>query len=63
MRTTINLDDDQLKTAEDLTGIKDRPKLLREALAALISREKAQRLAKLGGTEKSLSPIRRRRFS
>ena len=61
MRTTIALDDDLLAKAEALSGLKERTALIREALRALIERESARRLARLGGTERELSPIPRRR--
>jgi Arc/MetJ family transcription regulator len=61
MRTTINIDDDLLERASKLTGIKEKTALVKRGLEALIARESANRLAKLGGTEKSLRPIRRRR--
>ena len=61
MRTTINLDDDQLATASRLTGITDRTPLIRESLKAIIARESARRLALLGGSmpELVLTPLRR----
>ena len=61
MRTTIALDDQLLAKAEALTGVRERTALVREALEALIERESARRLARLGGTEKRLvAPPRRR---
>lgn len=51
MRTTVTLDDDLVERAEKLTGIQERPALLREALKALIAREAALRLARLGGSD------------
>jgi Arc/MetJ family transcription regulator len=61
MRTTLALDDELLAKAEALTGVKERTALVREALEALIERESARRLARLGGTEKRLvAPPRRR---
>lgn len=51
MRTTLTLDDDLLARAEALTGMKERTALLREALTALIERESARRLARLGGSD------------
>ncbi len=51
MRTTLTLDDDLLARAEALTGMKERTALLREALKALIERESARRLARLGGSD------------
>jgi Arc/MetJ family transcription regulator len=61
MRTTINLDDDLLDEARRLTGMKERTALVREGLRALIERESARRLARLGGSEPQLRPIPRRR--
>lgn len=61
MRTTINLDDELLADAHRLTGTKERTKLIHDALRALIERESARRLARLGGTEPDLGPIDRRR--
>ena len=61
MRTTVNLDDALLERAQRLSGLRERSALLREALAALIQRESARRLARLGGTEGALRlPSRRR---
>ena len=61
MRTTLNLEDDLLDKARKLTGIQEKTSLVRLGLEALISRESARRLAKLGGTEKKLRKIPRRR--
>ena len=61
MRTTINLDDALLERAQSLSGVHERSALLREALTALIQRESARRLARLGGSEPELKPISRRR--
>jgi Arc/MetJ family transcription regulator len=61
MRTTVNLDDALLDRARKLSGLSERSSLLREALEALIQRESARRLARLGGTEPRLRiPPRRR---
>ncbi|MES1938884.1 hypothetical protein T5B8_01505 [Salinisphaera sp. T5B8] len=61
MRTTINLDDALLAEAQRLTGLSERTALVREALSALIQRESAQRLARLGGSEPQLNNPPRRR--
>ena len=61
MRTTVTLDDQLLDRAASLTGVRERGVLLREALQALIERESARRLARLGGTEPDLVPPQRRR--
>ncbi|NIM17386.1 MAG: type II toxin-antitoxin system VapB family antitoxin [Candidatus Aminicenantes bacterium] len=62
MRTTLNIDDSLIKRASILTGIKEKTSLVRLGLEALIARESSKRLAKLGGTEKDLQMIPRRRM-
>ena len=59
MRTTLNIDDDIVKKASKLTGVKEKTSLVRLGLEALIARESARRLDELGGTEKSLKPVPR----
>ena len=61
MRTTLSLDDDLLAEAQRLTGTKEKTALVREALTALIERESARRLARLGGSDPGLGDIVRRR--
>ena len=61
MRTTLNIDDKILEKASTLTGIKEKTSLVRLGLEALIAIESSKRLAKLGGTENNLLPIRRRK--
>jgi Arc/MetJ family transcription regulator len=61
MRTTINIDDKILGRAFELTGIREKTALVRMGLEALIARESARRLARLGGTAKDLCPIPRRK--
>ena len=61
MRTTINLDDDLIREAQRLTGVKERTALVREALRALIERESARRLAQLGGSDPDVQAPPRRR--
>lgn len=61
MRTTITLDDALLAQAQALCGLNERSALLREALTALIERESARRLARLGGSEPALDAAPRRR--
>jgi Arc/MetJ family transcription regulator len=61
MRTTLALDDDLLAEAQRLTGTIEKTALVREALHALIERESARRLARLGGTDPSLANVQRRR--
>lgn len=61
MRTTLVIDDGQLATARELSGIKETTAVVREALQALIERESSRRLARLGGSEPGLTPVSRRR--
>jgi Arc/MetJ family transcription regulator len=61
MRTTLNVDDDLLNRARRLTGITEKTALMHAGLEALIARASAHRLAALGGTERSLKGIPRRR--
>ena len=61
MRTTLALDDELVAKAQAFTGLKEKSSLVREALKALIEREAARRLARLGGTEPDLELVSRRR--
>ena len=61
MRTTLNINDDILQEASRLTGIKEKTALVMMGLKTLIAKEAARRLAHLGGTQKLLRPIRRKR--
>ncbi len=62
MRTTLNVDDELVARASELTGVAERTALVHMGLEALIAQKSAQRLAKLGGTEKRLRRPRRRRM-
>lgn len=62
MRTTLALDDELLEIAQAYTGMREKSALVREALKALIERESARRLARLGGSEPDLKSIPRRRL-
>lgn len=61
MRTTLNIDDNLIDKASKLTGIKEKTALVKLGLEALIARESGKRLARLGGTQKQLEKIPRRR--
>jgi len=61
MKTTLNIDDQILKKASRLTGISEKTALVRKGLEALIEQESAKRLAALGGTEKQMKSIPRRK--
>jgi Arc/MetJ family transcription regulator len=61
VRTTVNLDDELLEEARRVTGMEGRTALIHEGLRALIERESARRLARLGGSEAQLRQVPRRR--
>ena len=61
MRTTLNIEDTLIDKATKITGIKEKTTLVKLGLEALIARESARRLAKLGGTQKQLQAIPRRK--
>lgn len=61
MKTTLNIDDALLAEAGRLTHITEKTALVRAGLQALIAMESARRLARLGGTERDVRPIPRRR--
>jgi Arc/MetJ family transcription regulator len=63
MRTTLALDDELVAKAQAFTGLKEKSRLVREALKALIERESARRLARLGGSQPGLKAPPRRRSS
>ena len=60
MRSTLNINDELLKSASELSGIKEKTRLVKAGLEALIRQESAKRLASLGGSEKALKDIPRR---
>jgi Arc/MetJ family transcription regulator len=61
MRTTLNIEDSLIDQASKMTGIKEKTTLVKLGLEALIARESAKRLAMLGGSEKQLKKVSRRR--
>jgi Arc/MetJ family transcription regulator len=50
VRTTLALDDDLIAEAQSYTGLREKSAIVREALKALVEREAARRLARLGGS-------------
>jgi Arc/MetJ family transcription regulator len=61
MRTTLNIDDQLLVKVGMLVGIKEKTALVHLGLEALLARESAKRLAALGGSNKKIQDIPRRR--
>jgi Arc/MetJ family transcription regulator len=61
MRTTLNIEDGLIDKASKITGIKEKTALVKLGLEALIARESGKRLARLGGTQKQLEAVPRRR--
>jgi Arc/MetJ family transcription regulator len=62
MRTTLAIDDELLAQASEYTGLTEKSAIVRAALKALVEREAAQRLAKMGGIAPEIKPIPRRRW-
>jgi Arc/MetJ family transcription regulator len=61
MRVTLDLDDVLVVRAQLLIGVLETSELVRVALNALIERESARRLVRLGGSEPDLEVSPRRR--
>ncbi len=61
MRTTLNIEDKLISKASKLTGVKEKTALVKLGLETLIAIESSKRLAKLGGTEKKLMMVPRRK--
>lgn len=61
MRTTVNIDDELLKEAQELTGISGKTAIVNASLKVLVERESARALARMGGTMPDIKPIPRRR--
>jgi len=61
VRTTIDIDEALLREAERITGVSERTALIHDGLKALIERESARRLARLGGTDPRAATSRRRK--
>ena len=61
MRTTLNIDDTLLGRATQLSGLREKTAVVRAGLEALVARESARRLAALGGSDKAVRTVRRRR--
>ena len=57
----MNIEDVLIGGASKLTGIKEKATLVKLGPEVLIARESSRRLAKLGGTERCLKAIPRRR--
>ena len=62
MRITVNIDDELLEQAHKLTNITSKSELIRRALKALVEKESAWQLARMGGSQPDLKPFTRRRF-
>ncbi|MGH6957894.1 MAG: type II toxin-antitoxin system VapB family antitoxin [Caulobacteraceae bacterium] len=56
------LDDELVAEAQELTGLREKSALVREALKALVQREAARRLVLLGGSDPDASAPPRRRM-
>jgi Arc/MetJ family transcription regulator len=61
MRTTLNLDEELLRDAQEYTGIKGKTAIIHEALLRMVRAEAGKKLAALGGTMRNFKPGRRKR--
>ncbi|HEY8270564.1 MAG TPA: type II toxin-antitoxin system VapB family antitoxin [Pseudobdellovibrionaceae bacterium] len=61
MRTTLDLNEDLVNQARKLTNIKEKTALIHEALRVLIAQAAQKELALMGGTQKQVKPIPRRK--
>ena len=62
MKFTIAIDDELFAKAQQFSGVTDESAVVREALKALVEREAARRLARMGGTQPDAKAPPRRRF-
>ena len=62
-RTTLNIDQNLLRDAREMTGILEKTALIHEALRQMIAREAARRLIAAGGTMPDFEVAPRRRSS
>ena len=63
MRTTLNLDEDLIRRAAELTGRSEKSVLVRLGLQALIAQESSRRLARLGGSDPEAAAASRHRMT
>jgi Arc/MetJ family transcription regulator len=63
MRTTLNLNDELVQRAAELTGRTEKATLVRLGLEALIAQESSRRLAALGGSDPTATSAPRHRPS
>ena len=61
MKTTVNLDDEWLDKAKRITSLTSSSAVVNAALKALVERDAARRLTRMGGTMPDLQSIPRRR--
>jgi len=61
MRTTVTLDDELLARAEELTGIRERSALIRDAVELLVRIETGRQLVALGGSDQAAEAAPRSR--
>lgn len=61
MRTTLDLNEELVDQARKMTHIKEKTALIHEALRVLIAQAAQKELAALGGTQKQIKPVPRRK--
>ena len=63
MRTTVDLDEDLLREAQEYAPRMTKTALLEEGLRVLVQREACRRLARMGGSQPDLALPPRRKGS
>lgn len=61
MRTTVTINDELLKSAQEFSGIQEKSALINRALKMMVEWEASRRAALLGGSMPGFKPGRRRR--
>jgi Arc/MetJ family transcription regulator len=61
MRWTLNIDDELLRQAQRLSGLREKTAVVHAGLRALIARESTRRLAAQGRSEPRIRLVPRRR--
>ncbi len=62
MRTTLNLKDDLVKQAREMTGIQEKTALVHRGLEALIQEGAARRLMKFRGIDPNATAAPRKKY-
>ena len=61
MRTTLDLNEELIEKARKMTNIKEKTALIHEALRILIANAAQKELAAMGGSQKKIKSVPRRK--